>query len=293
MVWPAIIAGVAGLAGSALAAKSASDAQDEVNERQAAALDRETALQREFAQHGVRWRVEDAKAAGVHPLYALGGSGASYSPQAVTIGADNSKAQFLSEAGQHVGRAASAAMGVSELEMRKAQLEVLKAQASKDEALAMAARSEAARAAQGASWSSPIEMGPTMDELHGVSVSKVRDVSSGISAHSLGFDTVSGAGERGQNPKGHITPDTLMSSKPFWERYSMGPMQMLLPKTSEPQEVFEDKPSWFWLGVIQANVAEYGAGWLRSARRAFPTSSTLGRVIRDVMDSGTDVIFGN
>lgn len=29
-------------------------------------------LQREFAQHGIRWRVEDARAAGLHPLAALG-----------------------------------------------------------------------------------------------------------------------------------------------------------------------------------------------------------------------------
>lgn len=37
-------------------------------------------LQREFAQHGLRWKVEDAKAAGLHPLYALGGQGATFSP---------------------------------------------------------------------------------------------------------------------------------------------------------------------------------------------------------------------
>ncbi len=28
-----------------------------------------------FAQNSVRWRVEDAKAAGIHPLFALGGAG--------------------------------------------------------------------------------------------------------------------------------------------------------------------------------------------------------------------------
>lgn len=38
------------------------------------------ALQREFAQQGIRWKVADAKAAGLHPLYAIGATGASYSP---------------------------------------------------------------------------------------------------------------------------------------------------------------------------------------------------------------------
>lgn len=37
-------------------------------------------LQREFAQNGIRWRVEDAKRAGIHPLYALGAQLPTYSP---------------------------------------------------------------------------------------------------------------------------------------------------------------------------------------------------------------------
>lgn len=36
--------------------------------------------QKEFAQNGIRWRVEDAKRAGIHPLYALGASTQGYSP---------------------------------------------------------------------------------------------------------------------------------------------------------------------------------------------------------------------
>lgn len=54
-------------------------------------------LQREFAQNGIRWKVEDAKAAGIHPLYALGASTAQYSP--ISVGTD-----FASQ-GQNLGRA--------------------------------------------------------------------------------------------------------------------------------------------------------------------------------------------
>lgn len=46
-------------------------------------FDRSEALQREFAQNGIRWRVEDAKAAGLHPLAAIGAAGASASPISV------------------------------------------------------------------------------------------------------------------------------------------------------------------------------------------------------------------
>ncbi len=38
------------------------------------------AAQKEFAQNGIQWRTADAKAAGLHPLYAIGASGATYTP---------------------------------------------------------------------------------------------------------------------------------------------------------------------------------------------------------------------
>ncbi|AXL15117.1 DNA pilot protein [Microviridae sp.] len=36
--------------------------------------------QKEFAQNGIRWKVEDAKRAGIHPLYALGASTNGFTP---------------------------------------------------------------------------------------------------------------------------------------------------------------------------------------------------------------------
>lgn len=68
-------------------------------------------LQREFAQNGIRWKVEDAKAAGLHPIYALGGGGASYSPSAVSVGSDTSAdlGRDLGNMGAGLGRAVAAA----------------------------------------------------------------------------------------------------------------------------------------------------------------------------------------
>lgn len=61
----------------------------------------EAAQQREFAQNGIQWKVADAKAAGVHPLYALGANTVSYSPQSV----GGSDFGGLAAAGQDIGRA--------------------------------------------------------------------------------------------------------------------------------------------------------------------------------------------
>lgn len=48
---------------------------------QAAELNRQNLdYQKQFAQQGIRWRVQDAEAAGLHPLAALGASGAQFSP---------------------------------------------------------------------------------------------------------------------------------------------------------------------------------------------------------------------
>lgn len=72
---------------------------------QAAALARENiALQKQFAQEGIRWRVKDARAAGVHPLFALGANTQSFSP--VYSAFDNAKAgsgRGIANAGQAIG----------------------------------------------------------------------------------------------------------------------------------------------------------------------------------------------
>lgn len=60
--------------------------------------------QREFAQHGIRWKVEDAKAAGLHPLAAMGASGASFSP--VMVG--DTYGPAMAQAGQDISRAVEA-----------------------------------------------------------------------------------------------------------------------------------------------------------------------------------------
>lgn len=103
-----------------IGAKMNADAQEEASRRNAE-------LQREFAQHGVRWKVEDAKAAGIHPLYALGANTHSFSPSYV---GDNSMGNAVASMGQNITRAISATRTAEERQV--ANLRLATAQAELD-----------------------------------------------------------------------------------------------------------------------------------------------------------------
>lgn len=61
------------------------------------------AMQKEFAQSGIQWKVQDAIKAGLHPLAALGAQTSSFSP--VSVGSTD-----FGTMGQDLGRALKAAM---------------------------------------------------------------------------------------------------------------------------------------------------------------------------------------
>ncbi|QXP44303.1 MAG: DNA pilot protein [Arizlama microvirus] len=63
----------------------------------------EQKMQQKFAKNGIQWKVADAQAAGVHPLYALGANTMSYQPVGVGDGFD-----FLKDMGQNIDRAREA-----------------------------------------------------------------------------------------------------------------------------------------------------------------------------------------
>lgn len=107
-IGPAIAAG-ASLAGG-LMNKNATEKANAANlAAQREHTDRQVQLQKKFAQEGIRWRVEDAKKAGIHPLYALGASTPSYTPSAAAFNqAPASMGSSLAAAGQDIGRAMNA-----------------------------------------------------------------------------------------------------------------------------------------------------------------------------------------
>lgn len=132
-----IISGIIGAGASLIGGSANRSAQEKANAQNLAwAREQQTrneALQREFAQTGIRWKVDDARSAGIHPLYALGAQTTSFSP--TVVGADQQAASAgdgIAAAGQSIGRAVEAGLTRQEravagaqtaLSLEKAQLE--------------------------------------------------------------------------------------------------------------------------------------------------------------------------
>lgn len=94
----------------------------------AASKDRK--LQKQFAQKGIQWRAKDAKAAGIHPLAALGASTSQYTPVGSPLG--DAVGSGMAQIGQGLSRKGEKALAAesvrSGIEVNRAQAELLKAQ---------------------------------------------------------------------------------------------------------------------------------------------------------------------
>lgn len=89
------LGGIVSAGASLFGAKKNSDTQKQINEQNLQA-------QREFAQNSIQWRVNDAKKAGLHPLYALGANTTSYTPSAQASNFGDGIAQAGSALGQGI-----------------------------------------------------------------------------------------------------------------------------------------------------------------------------------------------
>lgn len=87
-------------------------------------------LQKKFAQNGIQWRATDARKAGIHPLAALGASGAQYQP--VNSGLGSAVADGMSRIGAAANNASTAALDKAQvnsaIKVNEAQAKLLEAQ---------------------------------------------------------------------------------------------------------------------------------------------------------------------
>jgi len=214
--------------------------------------------QKEFAQNGIRWKVEDAKAAGLHPLFALGGSGATFSPSFTVSG----EGAGIADAGQHLGRAASAFAQSSEKRLLDAQLVAAEAAAKKDFAQAEYWASEAARNRQ---QNLPSVPGPgPLNLTTWIDGQMVEDRQAGVEVRPLAASVPYHAANLG-------------GSEPMWKTYTIeaghgrDAFQIDLPAGSSPSESLESvsESKALMAAILARNLQVYGDGWRDKAARAF------------------------
>lgn len=238
--------------------------QEESNE-DARTLQRETTavnnqLQKDFAQQGVRWRVEDAKAAGLHPLFALTGQGAQFTPSAISIDGRSPTGDAFSRAGQHLGEALQRQENAKEATARLRVNEALAAaNIEKDLAQANYYNSMAARTRNGATPTMP-DMGDGAGWVGG----------SGSVVHQ-GASNTPMLDRREIVPSQNVSAssnDTAVESggSPHWKQYTLdnSGLTIQLPAGSGPSEAYEsmaESPTLLGF-VIARNVSVYGAKWL-------------------------------
>lgn len=207
-------------------------------------------FQKQFAQQGIRWKVEDAKAAGLHPLYAIGANTPAFSP----VYREDAVGPALSEAGQSLGRAIQAQQTPQEklvtmLTLEKARKELEESDARIRLIDAEIANMKGARnASQGLppADSEPIVEGQVSSHpLQGKVIVKPSEVSSGSGVPGLQAGVPDG-----------------------FRKYAMpGGWQMLLPSQDASESLESAGEIVAPATIVAANVAYYG-GQLSDAMRA-------------------------
>jgi len=118
--WGAAAGAIGGMLGGLFGANQSHRNTKETNRNNQDMAEKDRAMQREFAQQGIRWKVEDAKKAGIHPLAALGASTHSASPTAIGSIPDPTGADEYSKIGQNLGRAVHVGLTWKERATQKA-----------------------------------------------------------------------------------------------------------------------------------------------------------------------------
>ena len=112
-----ILGDLGGVIGSAIGGGLGLIGNAQTNAANAAAAQQNYEAQKEFAQYGIRWKVADAKAAGIHPLAALGAYTQGYTPSQTMF--QSPDYSFLGEMGQGIGRAVDAKRTQAEREKQQ------------------------------------------------------------------------------------------------------------------------------------------------------------------------------
>lgn len=208
--------------------------------------------QEDFAKYGIQMRVADAQAAGVHPLYALGGGAPTFSPGA-SVSEGGAQSQPLSGSSQLYETQ-------EQRQLRIAQMESIKASAGRDNAQAAYYDAMAAIERQ------KLNPGPRTLLNSGPESSQGDVVIPSWDVNNPGnVDAVKLSGDPRTATQSYDSSMGASEKNAFWREYQVTPdgFRMALPWTQEgPGEALENVSWWMWPSVIRMNAARYGGDWL-------------------------------
>lgn len=217
------------------------------------AQERDRDFQREVLQNAVQWRTEDAKKAGLHPLYALGANVATSSGSPQFIG--DPVGPSLAEAGQNISNAIMRSQQSDE--RMKNQMDLALAVKSMQESDARIDYTRAQiRQLEQANQQSPAGMGLRMEQLPiegqapnppGIGVIEMKPV-----------EQISG--KQG-------SPHVAAGTQPWFQENSLAggrlPFQTPRGQGEHPEELLSEMSLGAYLGLLKQNEATYGEGWLK------------------------------
>lgn len=240
--------------------------------------------QKTLAQSGIRMRVADAKAAGLHPLFALGAAPQSSAPAVIgdTLGTG------ISEAGQHVGGAVSRLPGRSEKKERGLRMQLLESQIAETDARKNLLDSEAARNKQavvnqatgaatqlGVMQEGEVPFQPTQPPAMYKSPGEIFESHGPMEESWLQQFKFKNQPHPDLPGAGYIqrTPSEVTTHKPgnrglvagehpgFKEYRLPNGLPIMLPAGDSLSEVLEETPWWMFKSIFEMNKRKYGADW--------------------------------
>lgn len=165
--------------------------------------------QKEFAQNSIQWKTQDAKNAGIHPLYALGNNASSYTPSSY-IPSDRAPQVDVAGAMSLLGQ--------------EAQTDLLKSQKSYYDALAKEIRDRSkAMSGQNSEQMSGLTTGAP---INGLGFAKKKDFNDKHAVVTKSAEDFSSIQKHFYDDNVTVLPrglDTAQSIKQFFEEYSQDP----------------------------------------------------------------------
>lgn len=219
-------------------------------------VNRQMQEQAKYAKAGIRWKVADAKAAGLHPLFALGGNTATYSPVAsqVSDGARGIGSALGSAFEEYRERRRKDKSGESDMETR----------VRRDQAEIIAQEAEQAKEATKRSYVDTAMQAHEFNRMKQEAINNKDRTSKGAS------DEIEHIPDQVVSHRGG-TPWLSAGRKPFWTQYQVEDgLDVYLPWSNEgPAESMEIGLAG-QAAIIAYNVAKQGPDWVKRAKQYWP-----------------------